>query len=156
LVGLMLVGVMMLALAIPEAGAAVSQESFGMTNAIAKNATITANLGSGVKVDNYESVDLLIKVYNAHTDTGNVTVYFARSGDGSTWETSPKFSTTFALTAAQASNTAQYFWVHLPSTTIGSAMWIKPTSVANTNANSDLTNCAVYVWKKRGAGLVRP
>lgn len=128
---------------------AVSQDSFGMTNAIAKNATVTTNLGGGVKVDNYADLSFVWRVYSTHTDAGNITITFARSGDGTTWETGPQFTQTFPITSK--TNNPQYVWVNVPATTVGSSAWIKPVSVANTNANIDLTNSVLSVVRKRPA-----
>ena len=137
-----------LALLSLPAFAEVGTTSFGTTNRInaaATNSTAgAAGVGGAVLCDQMNHAALVIAGSGSASDTGNLLLTFARSGDGTTYETTPRFN----VLAALNSTTAIAVWSDVPVTTLGPAYSLKLISVANTNANSAITNFSVKLIKK--------
>jgi hypothetical protein len=144
---LIAVGIGMLALMAmsPAAKADAGYQSFGCTNTVRSNTTVSVNLGSGIKIDNQDSAGLTITgTGDAAGSSGAVTITFARSYDGTNWETHPKF------TAATAVNGTTFVleYTNLPNTVVGSAIYIKPTSIVSADTGANFTNFDVGLTKK--------
>jgi hypothetical protein len=140
LLGLLAVNAL-LALAIPCA-AEVSVINTGATNMVAKNATTTDNLGSGTKIDRAEHVSIEMRGAGAAAGTSSVTYNWRRSLDGgTTYETTPGFSTAFA----QNNTTAVVAITNMPQSIIGAATHIKLVSIVHGGDTGNLTNASVRV-----------
>lgn len=124
--------------------AAVSVVNVGITNSIAANGTTTANMGNAVLVDNHDNVSAVLAFQGSAAGTGNITVKFARSADGDTYET-------IGFTSAIAANgtNAVVGWIDIPVTTLGTAKYLKVLSIANAEAAMVATNASLKIVLKK-------
>jgi hypothetical protein len=76
--------------------------------------------------------------------TDAITITFARSVDGTTWETTPRFTWATALNGT----TAVVTYTNLNSSLIGAAGYLKVISIQNASATVLGTNASLTVIKK--------
>lgn len=124
----------------------VSPVDVGMTNTVAAETTLTTGLGSAVNVENQDNVGVTcaFKTTSADTSTGDITLLFARSFDGTVYETTPKLS--FIVPSNSTNLVVGY--TNLTVSSIGSAKWLKLVSFQNAATNS-LTNVVTVIGKKK-------
>lgn len=146
LIGPLMVTVSLMLLSATPARADADVKSFGITNSIAANSTLTtaADCGVVVKIDNQDNAWLIFRGTGSTAQSGNITFTFARSMDNVTWETSPQFTAVFAL----ASTAETIKWSQLTSTTIGSAAYVKIVSIVNANTTANSTNSSLKLGVK--------
>ena len=114
------------------------------TNSIAANVTTSVNLGNAIKIGKTDTVGIVHAFQGNAAGTGKITYTWARSADGTTWETDPKFATAATLNGT----TAVVNYTNLPNTLIGPAQYIKLLSIANADASATATNATVKVIVK--------
>lgn len=120
-------------------------QDFGITNRVMANGTTSVNLGSGLKIDNQDNASAMFLFQGDAAGTGAMTITWARSHDGTNYETTPRFVTATALNG----NTAVIFFTNLiPITHIGASIFIKPVSIANADVTANATNCSLLLLKK--------
>jgi uncharacterized membrane protein len=150
LLGLLAV-IAILALTMPCA-AEVAVINTGATNMVAKNATTTDNLGSGTKIDRSDNVSIEMRGAGAAAGTSTVTYNWRRSLDGgTTYETTPGFSTAFA----QNGLVAVVAVTNMPQSIIGAATHIKLVSIVHGGDTGNLTNASVRVAIKSGVSTYK-
>ena len=133
----------MAALAMP-AMAEQGYTSFGCTNTVRSNMTVTVNLGNGLKIDNQDNAGIMVRAQGDAAGTGTITVTWARSHDNSNFETTPRFTTLLALNG----NTAVLFYTNWSTAVVGAAGYIKPVSIANADTGANATNFTIWLVKK--------
>ena len=127
-----------------SARADVSSQDFGVTNSWKSSTTTTANMGAVVKIDKEDNCAVVVQMQGDAAGTGAVTVTFKRSYDGTTFETTPKFTAIFALNG----NTAVVGYTNLSSSVLGAAGYLAIASVQNADGSCNATNCSVLLLKK--------
>ncbi len=85
----------------------------------------------GGELRNYSEIGLLVSYKQASATSSNITVRFAKSLDGTTYETVPSL-----VVFVNATN-------YITNLTIGSAGFLRLSSIENTNAALALTNVTV-------------
>jgi hypothetical protein len=135
---------LVMAVAMLPAMADVGTENVGITNSIVNNATTSANVGRAIKIDKQDNVGLLFKFQGTAAGTDAITITFARSVDGTTWETTPRFTWATALNGT----TAVVTYTNLNSSLIGAAGYLKVISIQNASATVLGTNASLTVIKK--------
>lgn len=113
-----------------------------LSGTLTNNSTWTIN--STAKVDDNEIVGVQAVATGNQAGTGNITLTFARSGDGVEFETTPRFTWVFALNGT----TKVVAYTNL-TTTVGAAHSIRLVSVANADASCSATNATILLIKKR-------
>jgi hypothetical protein len=141
-IGLMTIA-MLAALAMP-ALADVGVIDMGVTNKFTANYTTTANMGNSVKLTKNDTVGVQVAVQGDAAGTGAITATFARSLDGTTWETAPRFTMACALNGT----TAVVQYTNFPNTIIGPVGYIKLISVQNADATANATNASIKIITK--------
>lgn len=144
ILGAALVAAVIGLMALPAAGG-VGTVNPGITNSIINNATTTVNVGTAVKVNDYDNVGVEFMFQGDRAGTGGLTVTFARSVDNVSWETTPRFAWAPALNG----NTAVVAYTNFPSSIIGGAGWIKVVSIANADVSATATNARLRVILKK-------
>jgi hypothetical protein len=128
-----------------EARADQGIQDFAITNVVRSNTTVTVNLGSGLKISEQDQCGIMLMGQgDAAGSSGVLTLTFARSVDGTNWETHPKFTVLSAVNGT----TAILEYTNLSSAVIGAAGWIKPVSVQSADTSANLTNVFLYLSKK--------
>jgi hypothetical protein len=87
---------------------------------------------------------VVLKFQGDGAGTGAITVTFARSSDGTVWETTPRVAWVTALNG----NTAVVAYTNLNAALLGSAPYIKVMSIANADASRAATNASLTLVKK--------
>jgi Tfp pilus assembly major pilin PilA len=118
----------------------------GAPTTFTNNVVNTTFTGSAVKIDKQHAVDLVVKIQGNAASTDKVVVSLARSGDGTTFETSPP--ATLKFTNTLNGTTAVIGYHNIPESLIGSAHSIKVVSIHNESATVPSTNSYVKVIKK--------
>jgi len=108
------------------------------------NATTRTTGFSDVKVDNRDNVGLQVTYKGTGAGTGAVTLIVARSGDGVTFESTPRL--TF-ITALNGTTEVSYY-TNLTSSVIGGAHSLRLISVQNADAVSATNFSATVVMKR--------
>lgn len=116
----------------------------GINSRITNNATFTSNTGSPVKLANHDNVGFAFRFQGDQAGTGAITLTFARSVDGTNWETTPRFTWSVALNG----NTAVVAYTNFPSAVIGAAGYLKVAQIANADANATATNASLTLIRK--------
>lgn len=129
----------------PPARAEVGIINTAVTNSIAENATTTANMGNAVKVDRNTDVAVVCAFQGSAAGTSTLTYNWARSIDGTTWETFPRPSFIFT----QNGTTAVVGYTNLPSAWVGAAHSIKLVSIVHSGATGAITNHSVKIAVKK-------
>jgi hypothetical protein len=115
------------ALAVSAQAQQYSVNTLSTTNAISANTTITP--GSVIAATKHLNVALQPSFALANSGTANVTFSFARSVDGTTFESTPSVS---LVVAANGTNTVTGF----TNVSMGAGGYLKLTSVANANSTN--------------------
>lgn len=124
----------------------VSTDNVGITNTIAANTTTTLNLGSGIPVKNDRTLGAELRLQGNASGTGAVTVVWARSLDeGTTYETTPRFSWVTALNGT----TAVVARTNLPSWFLENSTHVKIISIQNADASAGGTNASLRIARQR-------
>lgn len=142
-----LVAIAIIALFTLPAAADVGSKSFGITNSIVNNATVTSavNVGTVVKIDDRETASFVFKAAGSTAQSGNISFTFVRSADNSTWETTPGFIWVVPLNSL----TPVVAWTNFPREVIGSAGYVKCIGITNANSTALATNAALYLIDKK-------
>lgn len=115
-----------------------------ISSATFTNAATRTTGFTDVEITKQDNVGVVLSFQGAGTnDVANLTVTFARSVDGTNFETTPRFTWPVTLNAT----TAVVAYTNLTSSTIGAARWLRVISVQNAGDNN-ATNAAIYVIKK--------
>lgn len=130
---------------VQPAMAEIGTQDMGVTNKLVASANTTANLGSGVKVDNQDQVGIQLTGQGSASGTGNIITYIARSVDGTNYETAPPIIWSIPANGT----TAVVAYTNLNRDALGSAGYIKPFQMTNANGTADFTNITLKVIKKR-------
>lgn len=137
-----LLGLALFALSAP---AQVSVINVGITNSVINNATTSTSMGNVINVSKQDFVGMEFRGQGDRAGTGIQTLTFARSTDGTTFETTPRFTWTLSLNG----NTAIVGYTNFPNAVIGGAHSIKLVSIANADASATVTNTSLRVLLKR-------
>ena len=108
------------------------------------NTSITANLGNAVKIAKTDNVGIMMACQGNASGTGVVTITWARSADGITYETTPRFTTLCVLN----NTTAVASYTNISASVIGPSQFIKLVSIANADATASGTNASIKVFVK--------
>lgn len=105
----------------------------------------TTPTGSAVPVDKQDFVGAQFITTGDDTDTGNLVLKFARSTDGSTFETTKQFGWAIPMNGT----TRVIAYTNFPPEVIGGAKFIKVVSINNTNElSSGKTNSLKIILKR--------
>jgi len=135
-----LVAAAVVALSVP-AWAEVGTQTLNVTNTITKNATELLDLGGTNSVPNQDNIGIQLSFIGDQAGTGALTFKFARSLDGTTWETTPSFALVTALNGRTAV-------AYTTNWSIGAFGYYKLQSVVNADANAAATNVVIKIGKK--------
>jgi hypothetical protein len=119
---------------------------FGITNSIAAATTNTSaqTIGNALPVSKFDSVGLVFNAQGSASGSSNITITFARSLDGTNYETTPQLTWTVA-----ANGTTQVIaYTNLSNTYLGPAAYLKVVSIANANATANMTNASLTLGTK--------
>ena len=108
------------------------------------NSTTRTTGFSDVKIEDQEVVAIQMEFQGSQAGTGLITCTMARSKDGITFETTPRFTAIAALNG----NTAVVAFTNLTALT-GGAHSLRLVSVQNADASASATNCTISIVKKR-------
>ena len=117
-----------------------------ITNKIAPGTTLTAAgvLGNGVRISKTDAAALELKMQGDAAETLGVTFTFARSADGTTYETTPRFTWVATLNGT----TAVVAYTNLSNAVIGPAAYLKCVSIVSAATNANATNVTLRVLTK--------
>jgi hypothetical protein len=132
----------------PPVFAQVSLQDLSATNNIPQNATTTTELGSAIPLSQRDNVGILVSFKLQNGGTENQTLIFARSGDGTTYETWPRITWTIPANGT----TTVVAYTNVPNSLIGAAYDLKLVSWANGCATNYVTNITVNAVLKRDPG----
>ena len=127
----------------PDAKADVGTQSI-ISSATFTNDTTRTTGFTDVKIDKQDNIGVLLSFQGNGSGSDEITVTFARSGDGTTFETTPRF--TWAIPAN--GTTAVVAYTNLSSAVIGSAGYLRVISVQNASTNRNMTNSSITIIKK--------
>lgn len=117
-----------------------------ITTVVAASTTTNTTSGIGVfAVQKYEDVTIWTNTKIADSGTDNTVVSFAKSADGTTYETVPSVVITVANTGTTAVNT-------ITNINVGAAGYLKLVSVVNGDASGNLTNIVTVAKKPQRFG----
>lgn len=123
----------------------VTAASF-VTNTVGTNVTYGAGITNAVKnlaLNQYLGAMLAFTPLGTNVGDATLTVTFARSVDGVTYETSPRFTWSVAITGTNA----LAYYTNL-SPLIGPAAYLTNISVVSTETNTALTNVSLKLGGK--------
>lgn len=138
---LLLIAAALLAPVVP-AFADVAVEAMLSAGTVTNETTRTTGF-TAVEIPKVNNVGLALRFTGAGAATDNLTLTFARSVDGSNYETTPRFTWRVALNGT----TAVVGYTNLVESTIGAARYLKLVSIQNEGTNN-ATNVYVEVIKK--------
>ena len=121
-----------LALLIPaKAFADAGTLSFNLTNSYAGGAggATTSSLTNQVKVDKQDRAAIIFTGALTGSGSSNIVFTFARSADGTNFETTPQF--TWQVTPN--GTTTVVAWTNMDVTTLGPASYLRLVSIVNSN-----------------------
>lgn len=137
-----LVALAMLSLLALSARAEVGAVNVLSAGTLTNNATRTTGF-TDVKIDRNEVVACQVNLQGDQAGTGAITLTWARSKDGSTFETTPRFTVVTALNG----NTAVVAFTNLTALT-GAAHSLRLISAQNADASASATNVTISIVKK--------
>ena len=114
-----------------------------ISGATITNATTRTTGFAVVPLGNATRYDLVVKMQGSQAGTGLVTLTMARSHDGETIETTPRFTSAFALNG----NTAVVGYTNL-DTHIKAARYLHLISAQNADASASATNVTITIVPK--------
>lgn len=126
----------------PPALADTAVEAMLSAGTLTNSATRTSGF-TDIEIPKVNNVGLVLRFTGAGAATDNLTLTFARSVDGSNFETAPRFTWKVALNGT----TAVVGYTNLVESTIGAARYLRLVSAQNEGTNN-ATNVYIEVIKK--------
>lgn len=141
---LLLAAALVLAVCSPPAALADTGVDTVISAGTITNSTTRSSGFTDISISKQDNVGVVLRFTGAGTNAvDNLVVTFARSADGSNFETTPRWTWTVPLNAT----TAVVGYTNLNASALGAAAYLRVVSVQNTG-NNNATNVYIEVIKK--------